>query len=49
MKDKMRRRLAYWHREVKKKTLCINCKQLTHGCFVPPSFGEPGFFICKKP
>jgi len=25
---------------------CPNCGKKTGGCFVPPSFGEEGFFVC---
>lgn len=37
--------------EVRPKRQCVNCKawHRDEGHFVPPSFGEDGFFICKKP
>jgi hypothetical protein len=33
-----------------KKSYCPNCKELlvNGGHFVPPSFGDPGIFICQK-
>lgn len=32
----------------KVESVCLNCgKNEAH--FVPPSFGEEGFFICEKP
>lgn len=31
-----------------RKRKCMNCEEIvTSGHFVPPSFGEEGFFICK--
>ena len=33
---------------IKPTRICINCKErITGGHFVPPSFGDPGFFICE--
>lgn len=26
---------------------CRNCGKKTGGCFMPPSFGEEGFYVCK--
>ena len=30
------------------KTICPECGESTTGHFVPPSFGEEGFFVCDK-
>lgn len=38
-------------REVGPKRECDHCKELMpygDGHFVPPSFGQPGFFMCER-
>lgn len=30
-----------------KGIVCPNCGKTTLGCFVPPSFGDKGFYTCK--
>jgi hypothetical protein len=36
-------------RQFREEFVCSNCKELTQdGHFVPPSFGDPGFYICKR-
>lgn len=50
MKAKMKRRLEWARKHMPKKTRpCPNCgKPISdgEGHFVPPAFGESGFFIC---
>jgi hypothetical protein len=36
-------------RSLPPKNRCPNCKELTHdGHYVPPNFGDEGFYICEK-
>jgi ribosomal protein L32 len=38
------------HRRKNSRNLgvCPNCGERSTGHFVPPSLGEPGFYICKE-
>lgn len=29
-------------------TRCPNCLRFSHGHFVPPSFGDEGYYACKE-
>lgn len=42
------RKTAEWlHDQVRQPWRCINCNELTYsGHFVPPCFGDEGFWIC---
>lgn len=31
-----------------KSSPCPNCGERTGGCFMPPCFGDDGFFVCEK-
>lgn len=38
------------HYKLPPKFACPNCGVKTHtGHFAPPSFGDPGFFVCVSP
>lgn len=39
---------ANYRKAVSDLRICPNClKQGTGGCYVPPCFGDPGFFVCE--
>jgi hypothetical protein len=51
--QKRRRQRAWWakyHLAQTRRLLanCINCGERGAAHFIPPSFGDPGFFICQK-